>query len=108
MAEENYAYDEDQALKFIRASLPEEIKNKYTDDEILYVIDCIWDYYESKGLLSLSADLTEEEELDVDQLTDYVRKAVRKDDELIMDTDDLSYIVKGELAYEESLDVFGD
>lgn len=108
MSEENYAYDEDQAVKFIRASLPEEIKDKYTDDEILYVIDCIWDYYESKGLLELNSNLEEEEELNVDELTAYVRKAIKKDDELIMDIDDLSYIVKGELAYEESLDVFGD
>ncbi len=108
MSEEMMGYDEDKAVEFIRAFLPAEIRDKYTDDEILFVVDCIWDYYESKGLLELSSDFDEEEQLDIKDLTDYVLKAIKKDGELIMDTADIEYIVKGELAYEESLDVFGD
>lgn len=101
-------YDEDKAVEFIREFLPADIRDKYTDDEILFVVDCIWDYYESKGLLELSADVDDEEELDTSDLTTYVRKALRKDGEIVMDDADLEYIVKGELAYEETLDVFGD
>lgn len=102
------AYDEDQAVKFIRAFIPEEIRDKYTDDEILFVIDTIWDYYESKGLLEVSADADEDDDTDVEALTAYVRKALKKDGEILMDDKDVDQIVKGELAYEETLDVFGD
>lgn len=35
MAEDFPAYDEQEALKFIRAFVPAEIKDKYSDDEIL-------------------------------------------------------------------------
>ena len=102
------AYDEDQAVKFIRAFIPEEIRDKYTDDEILFVIDTIWDYYESKGLLEVSADADEDDDTDVEALTAYVRKALKKDGEILMDDKDVDQIVKGDLAYEETLDVFGD
>ena len=108
MSDELKTYDEDEALKFIRAFIPAEISGKYSDDELLFVIDAIWDYYESKGLLELSADLTDDEELNVSDLTAYVQKALKKDGEIVMDTKDLEFIVKGELAYEESLEVFGD
>ena len=42
-------YDENEAIKFINNYLPQDIKGKYTDDDILIVIDTIFDYYESKG-----------------------------------------------------------
>lgn len=109
MANDIKAYDEDEAVDFIREFLPAEIKDKYTDDEILLVIDTIWDYYESKGLTTLpSEDEEEEEEVDIDALTAYVDKEIKKDDELVMDTADIKFIIQGELAYEKTLDIFGD
>ena len=38
MSEETL-YDEDNAIAFIRKTLPENINALYDDDEILYVID---------------------------------------------------------------------
>ncbi len=97
-------FDEDKAIEFIRNYVGEHISNQYSDDEILYVIDTIWDYYEKNGYLSLDAEITDEELLDVDKLTDYVKKEVANDDEIIMDPKDLEKIVKAELKYEESLE----
>lgn len=102
--ENNYVFDEDQALKFIRSDVGEKISNKYSDDEILYIIDIIWDYYEDNGFLSLDLDETEEEILDPDKLIEYVKKTVAEDEELIMDPSDIPSIVKAELEYEESLE----
>lgn len=97
-------YDEQQAIEFIRNILPDDIKEKYTDDEILYVIDVIWDYYEKKGFLSLNDIETEDELLDPDDLVAYVRKEIAADQEIEIDNADLKYIVNGELEYEESLE----
>lgn len=104
--EDNYKYDEDEAVKFIRRSIPVEVNEQYTNDEILFIIDTIWDYYERIGLTSLDGPITEEEELDVEKLTDYVKKQVSNDRELIMDPADIDKIVKAELDYEESLEDF--
>lgn len=99
-------YQEAKAVEFIRNYLPTELKNKYTDDEILTVVDIIWDYYEQKGLLSLNDLDTEDELLNVDELQAYVKREIKADEDLVMDSNDVSYIVKGELEYEESLEDF--
>lgn len=104
MDNDNLEYDEDRAIAFIRNFVGEDVSRQYSDDEILYVIDTIWDYYERKGFTSLSAKATENEVLDEDDLTAYVRKEITRDKELLMDPDDLEKIISGELEYEESLE----
>lgn len=106
MEDQQYKFDEDNAVKFIRAELPEDVNQKYSDDEILCIIDIIWDYYERKGFLSLNMDVTDDEVLDEDDLVKYVRKEVKNDGELLMDPKDVDKIVKAELEYEESLEDF--
>lgn len=104
MNEEKYIFDEDNALKFIRMSLPDNINIKYSDDEIFFIIDTIWDYYEKNGFLSLNLDESEEEQLDPDDLISYVKKEIKICEELIMDPKDIELIVKAELNYEASLE----
>ena len=106
MENNQYSFNEDNAVKFIRAELPESIREKYDDDEILSIVDIIWYYYEDNGYLSLNSIETEEEQLDVDDLVKYVKKEVKNDQELIMDSKDVELIVKAELDYEESLEDF--
>jgi hypothetical protein len=53
MSEDNF-YDEDKAIAYIRNILSTEQNNKLADDDILLIIDIIWDYYDSVGMLSLS------------------------------------------------------
>lgn len=103
MAEE-LGYNEGQAVKFIRNYVPDDMKDKYTDDEILIIVDIIWDYYEQKGMLSLNDIETEEELLNEDDLIDYVKKEVKAQRDFLVDPNDIPYIVKGELKYEESLE----
>lgn len=100
-------FDEDDAVKFIRATLPADVNERYDDDEILFVIDIIWDWYEKNGYLTISVDITDEEEIDKSKLLAYVRKEIAKDKEIMMDPQDVDLIVEGELKYEESIeDVF--
>lgn len=106
MDNEINTFDEDKAVGFIRNYVGEDVASNYSDDEILFIIDTIWDYYEKNGFLSLDSDLTEEELLDTDKLTQYVKKEVAKDHELMMDPKDIEKIVKAELEYEESLEDF--
>jgi hypothetical protein len=99
-------FDEDEAIKFIRATLPEERNKEISDDDILYVIDTIWDWYEKNGYLDINADITDEEELRVDDLVAYVCKELRRAKELDITPDDVEMIVKSELQYEESIEEF--
>lgn len=102
--ESNFDYDEDAAIAFIRKSVGDDISNRYSDDELLLVIDTIWDYYERKGLTSLSKKNTDDEILDEADLANYVRKEIKSDGEFLMDPADLDKVITAELDYEESIE----
>ncbi|MBD5308928.1 MAG: hypothetical protein HDS10_00645 [Bacteroides sp.] len=106
MDNNDFIFDEDKAISFIRKELPQTVSEKYDDDEILFIIDTIWDYYERNGLLDINSNIVEEEEIDADKLIDYVKKEIKKDKELMMDPEDVGLIVQAELDYEESLEDF--
>lgn len=105
--DEDVKYDEDKAIEFIRKTLTAEVNAEYDDDDILYIIDIIWEWYEKNGYLDLNSEVTEEEEHDLSKLTDYVIAQLKKDKETDMDLTYIGQIVKGEIEYEESIeDVF--
>lgn len=93
-------YDENDAVEFINSRL----KNKYPADEILNIIDMIWDYYESNGMLEIDDEEEDEEEDLEEQLVQYVRKMLSRDEEAQVNPDDVPTIVNAELLYEESLE----
>lgn len=61
-------YDENQAIKYINEELEKTLSVTYPDDDLLNVIDIMWDYYEENGLLDLDSD----DELDIDHLIEAV------------------------------------
>lgn len=101
---EDFIYDEEAAVSFIKAFIPQESSTKFSDDDILFIIDCIWDFYEDNGFLEISID--QEDEFDIDNLVDYVMKAIKKDGEINASEDDIRIIINAELQYEESIDNF--
>ncbi len=96
-------FDENDAIKYIRNIAPEEIANKYDDDELLNLIDIIYDYYEANGLLELDLD-DDDDELDVDDLCSYVARMLRKDKGATLSVEDAPAFVQAYLEYENSLD----
>lgn len=104
--EELKTFDEDECVAFIRATLPAEKNTQISDDEILYIIDTIWDWYEKNGYLNISADVTDEEVTHVDELVRYVKKELSRAGESLLVPADVENIVKAELQYEESIENF--
>lgn len=94
-------YDENDAIEFIVKKIGIEIE----EDEILNIIDIIWDYYEDNGMLDISMD-NDDDESDISTLIAHVVKIVSKDKSSNLENDVIAQIVEAELAYEESLDVF--
>lgn len=97
-------YDEDDSLKFIQEFLPEEMKDEFSDDEINYIVDLIYEFYEEKGFLDESDD--SEIEIDEDELLEYVYENARIDDIREYTDEQIDAIVAGELAYCDTLNLF--
>lgn len=96
-------FDENDAIKFIRRYMPADISDRYDDDEILNIIDMIWDYYEDNGLLEIPTSDNDTGTTNLQPLMDYVNKMLSKDKLAVVDKDHVHYIVEGELAYEKAI-----
>lgn len=99
-------YDEDDAVKFIQNYLPQDLKGKYSNDEINYIIDIIYDFYEDKGFMNEDANENAVVDIDEDEMIAYVLKYTKKDKINNFEPDDISFIIQGEIAYCESIGVF--
>lgn len=102
-------YDEDDSLRFIRENLPEEMQDEFSDDEINYVVDLIYDFYEEKGYLDENDDDDSEIEINEDELLEYIERNARKNREILgrdYTDEQIEAIVAGELAYCDTLNLF--
>lgn len=98
-------FDENDAIKFIREYIPAEIKNKYSDNDILLLMDTMYDFYDE---IEEDEDYEEESidnEVFVNRIVNYVKKAIRKDPDNNIEMDDVKVLVLGEIAYENALDI---
>ncbi|MDE6154350.1 MAG: hypothetical protein K2G21_09440 [Muribaculaceae bacterium] len=98
-------FDENKAVEFINRALVEKGRSPYPDDEILNIIDMIWDYYEENGLLDIDVD-DEDDAATLDEILEYVIRMLKKDKGAKVAAEDLPIIINAELDYEESLDIF--
>lgn len=97
-------YDENKAVEYINNALIESGKSAYPEDEILNVIDMIWDYYEENGLLEIDANFEADEDEDISsELCDYIARMLKKDRQALIKNEDISTIVDAEIEYEDSL-----
>lgn len=104
--ETSIGYDEDDAVKFIQNHLPQEMKGRFTDDEINYVIDIVYDFYDEKGFLDADKSDDELVEIDEEEIINYVLKNTKKDKIKEFTEDELTFIIQGELGYCETIDMF--
>lgn len=95
---EDSVYDDSAAIAFIQEHLPQDAKGKFTDDEVTYITDVIFDYYSSNGLLEEEGEV----DIDMEDLTAYVVKNSKRDG-FKFDPDLVRWVVECELDYEESL-----
>ncbi|WP_085536125.1 hypothetical protein [Massilibacteroides vaginae] len=107
MSNEELIYDEDDAVRFIRNYLPQELKEKFSDDDINYIVDLIYEFYDTKGFFDENAHNDDENvEIDEEELISFVVKNAEKDGVGKFDVEDIIFIVQGELEYCESINMF--
>ena len=97
-------YDEDDSVKFIQNYLPQELKGKFSNDDINYIVDLIYDFYESNGMLDDDVDV--EIEIDEEEVVNYVIKNAQKDGVGKFEPEEITFIVQGELEYCDSINMF--
>ena len=85
------------------------MQDEFSDDEINYVVDLIYDFYEEKGYLDENDDDDSEIEINEDELLEYIERNARKNREILgrdYTDEQIEAIVAGELAYCDTLNLF--
>lgn len=90
-------FDENKAIDYIKAHVENPDIAKYDDDDILLVIDTIFEYFEKY-------DENEDFEDDNEKVIAYVKKQLAKDKDNAISLDYVAEIVEAETAYENTLD----
>lgn len=99
-------YDEDDSVKFILNYLPQELKGKFSSDDINYIVDLIYEFYDTKGYMNDDSDEESDVEIDEDELVEFVVKNAGKDGIGKFTPEEITFIVQGELEYCDSINMF--
>jgi hypothetical protein len=103
---ENKVFDENDAIEFIRNYVPAEIKDKYSDNDILLLMDTMYDFFETEDDDDELFDVENfDSEAYLNNIVNYVKKSIRKDPDNVIEMDDVKSLVMGELEYEATLDI---
>ena len=94
------AEDDRLTVEYIQSYLPQDLKDKFTEEELYYFIDVIGEYY-----VDLLEKHSGEEDIDIDveEVAEFVARQAKKDKIGDFSPEDLRWVVDGELEYGESL-----
>ena len=97
-------YDENEAVAYMRKALENSGSTGiYDDDELLNLVDIIWDFYEQNGLLDIEADPDDDADDVESEVVDYVVRMLKKDKDACIAVEDVPVMVKAEMEYEDSV-----
>ena len=94
--------DDEQTIEFIKQYLPQELKEKFTDEDLYYILDVIVEYYTTSGCLDVEPDEEGYINIDQDAIVDFILKASQKDGMGPYEADDVFFVVQGEMEYGNS------
>lgn len=93
------AEEDAKEVAFILNELPQELKEKFTEEDIYYCIDVILEYFSN-----IESDKDGYIDVDLDEVAQYIAKQAKKDKMGEYNAEDVFFIVQAELDYNETLD----
>ena len=85
-------------IAFIRERLPLDTKEKFTDEQMQWMLDTIVDYYVTSGILDSDA---EELDIDMEQVTAHVCDEWHKEFHSKLAPQEIFFIVEADLDFQE-------
>lgn len=95
------ATDDIKCVEFIRNYLPQEQKDRFTDDDLFYFTDLLADYYVESGILDQEPDADGFVEIDTEAIAEVLAQKAKKEKYGDFAPEDLVWVVQGELEYGE-------
>ena len=93
------AEEDAQEVAYILNELPQDLKDKFTEDDIYYLIDLMLEY-----VSEAEADEEGFVDIDVEEVAKHLVGQAKKDKVGDFKAEDVFFVVQAELDYNESLD----
>ena len=93
--------DDEKTIAYIKERLPQELKEKFSDDVFYYFLDTIYDYYDKSGILDSDSEYID---IDINEIAEFIAKEAKKNNIGDFDPEELYFVVEGELAYNGIID----
>lgn len=98
------AEDDRQTIEYIKNYLPQDLKERFSEEELYYFLDVLVEYYASSGILEAKPDKDGYIDIDIESIAEHLAKQAKKDKMGTFDPEELRWIVEGEMEYGESLE----
>jgi hypothetical protein len=85
-------------IAFIREQLPADLKEKYSDDQLLFMIDAVGTYFYTSGVLESNSD---EVDIDMEAVSNFVCNEAKEEGEGPFDPEDVFFVVEADLDFQE-------
>ncbi|MBQ7686141.1 MAG: hypothetical protein IJT28_02770 [Bacteroidaceae bacterium] len=93
------AEEDAQEVAYILNELPQDLKEKFTEDDIYYLIDLMLEYFSEA-----EADAEGYVDIDVDEVAKHLVEQAKKDKVGDFKAEDVFFVVQAELNYNETLE----
>ena len=99
-------YDDDAAIAFIMKRLPDNLKSVIDEDDVQYLLDVMYEYYETNNFLDEETDETVE--IAEEDLLQYILVTAKKDgmDVAKFTAENIQVLLDIEYEYSKSLGVY--
>lgn len=94
------AQEDARLIAHIQQVLPQELKEKFTEDDLYYFLDVLTEYYIRSGALEAQADDEGYVEINEEKAAAYLEKTARKDKVGHFTAEELLFFVDAQLSYD--------
>lgn len=95
--------DDEKTIEYIKNYLSQELKEKFSDDELYYFVDLIDEYYSESGILDAEPDEEGYVNIDLEKVAEFIVDEAKKNEVGEYDPEEILFVVQGEMEYGNSL-----
>lgn len=95
------AENDARAVAFIKQQLPQELKEKFSEDQLYYFLDLIADYYATSGVLDATPDKDGYVDIDIEKMATELSKQAAKEKMGVFTPEEISFVIEAEMDFAE-------
>lgn len=95
------AENDARAVAFIKQQLPQELKEKFSEDQLYYFLDLIADYYATSGVLDATPDKDGYVDIDIEKMATELSNQAAKEEMGVFTPEEISFVIEAEMDFAE-------